>query len=755
MTPRTCLSTAALAIAALTAAQEQPKVTLTMAATKTSNVAAEIKKQTGVSIVCNPTVADIPILVSVTDVPLDQLLQKIAAATGGEIFPQGENGFLISKSDKLRTEQANKERCWVIAAFERAKAKIEKSDLPNRWDRQTMDDLVAKAQAAREQIANRLSTIPRSPGSQITMYDSSMASSTPSSGAARRALDLLPASVLASVMPGDRIVYSTLPNRMQRRMPINVQDIVADFVYNHNLLAQSAPQLKPMEGVNIIGGLSAGERIAGVVETHLVLSRGFRSSTVQIEIKFADQRGIFVGQGTTSVTPEYTPVQPATSGEGKQIELSELSRQMAVIMAQELAEPTTDRMVFRMASLDGAGGAFVSVDSGDNQPKQFPDELLNVFVNPDRTDPCSLYVSECFIQAARAEGKDLVATFPDSVVRDMARVLVKGVITHKAVLASSPAMGLDTTVEGDWMLVTPTWANSARETRFDRTEAARLFRSINGRGFATLEELADYSFFLTIGLPDRTLDMVYLTLINKEVGDQLSQYAMMSLDLLRLYGALPDATKRQAGDEVAEQFRRLSPQAKALAERAYYARATGFSMPAIPGGAAGRASVVMMQQEVTSGGPAMPPANSVLTEPTEALPNGLPAEALIRLQRTVSEGVYASTKGVRGGTLLTAQELGMRMGMLEANISGSATINAYDSYQPAQIVNVNIVVDLGDYGRPTAYFKDGWLVQGMRAVPYAQLPEGFRAQVDLAKQSMVRPPIPPDGSVRLGRGGGG
>jgi hypothetical protein len=754
---RTWAATAVLALAALSQAQQQPKVTMTMAATKLSNVAAEIKKQTGVQITCNPTVANIPVLVSVTDVPLDQLLAKLAQVTGGEVLTQSE-GFLLSKSDKLRTDESTKETGWIVAAFERAKKRMAAtpSTAPDRWDEKTLSDLVTRAQKTREEMAARLSNVQRQQGAQITMFDSSATSSTPASGSARKALELLPSSVLASIKPGERVVYSSTPNRMQRRMPINLTQIVNDFVYNHNLLAKAAPQLAPTPGVNIVGGLFAGDPIQNVAETHLILSRGYRSTTVSVEIKFADRNGLYVGQGQYSITPEYAPAQPSTTEEGTKIQISELSRQMAVIMAQEMAAPSSDRMAYTVSTVGAGGANFITVGSGsDTLPKQVPDELLNVFVNPDRYDPTSLYVSECFIQAAKAEGKDLVAAFPDTIVRDLARTLVKGNVTHKAILGSSASLGLTIDSATEWMVVTPTWANAARNTRFDRDQAAKLFRAVHGRGFAFLEELADYSFHVTIGLAERSLDTVYLALINKDVGDQLTQYVSMSLDLLQLYATVPENMKRQSGEKMQLAYRTLTPQGRQLADHAYYARPTGFMMPQIAGG--GQFSAVMMTMETTTGGRPMPPANSVLNEPTEALPNGIPGEALVNIDRTMQEAVFATTKGIRGGQMLSAQELGMRQGIVDANFAGGTPPPQHDTFQPAQVLQVMVTLDLGDYGRPSAYFKDAWLITGSRPMAYNQLPEGFRAQVDQAKKQFMSPPMPTEvgRAVRVRGGGGG
>jgi hypothetical protein len=575
---------------------------------------------------------------------------------------------------------------------------------------------------------------------------------TPASGAAKRALQLLPSGVLASVGPGDRFVYATSPTRMQKRMPIYLGTIVNDFVYNHNMLAQGAPQLRNPQGVEIVGGLNSGEPIQGVVDTHLVLSRGYRSTTVTVEIKFVDRNGLYVGQGSVAVSPDYGAVQGSVSAEGKEITISELSRQMAVIMAQETANATSDRQAFRLATA-GGGGAFVTMVGGEGGlPKQFPDELLNVFVNPDKFDPTSLYVSECYIQAAQAEGKDLVAAFPDTVVRDLARLLVKGPLTGKGLLAASPSFGLSVDSTGDWLYVTPKWANAARATRFDRSAAAALYRSVSTRGFATLEELADYSFRLVTGTADRPLDMVYLSLINKDVSDQFNEYASFSLDLLRLYGLIPENAKRQAGEQYAMQYRTLTPQGRALADRSYYNRGAGAGMFF---GAGQAVSAMIMTMEESTSERSGPPPNSVLNEPTEALPNGLPAEAVVSLQRTLKDGVFASTKGMRGGQLLGAEELGMRQGMLDANIGGGVQTPQYDTFVMAQIVQAELSIELGEYGRPSAMFKDGWLVNNARAMAYGQLPEAFRAEVGQWRTRFTSPRIGEEQRVRATRGGGG
>ncbi len=142
------------------------------------------------------------------------------------------------------------------------------------------------------------------------------------------------------------------------------------------------------------------------------------------------------------------------------------------------------------------------------------------------------------------------------------------------------------------------------------------------------------------------------------------------------------------------------------------------------------------------------PGNSILREPTESMPNGLPFEAALVFGRTIEDGVFASVTDVRGGRLMTAAQLGMQQAML-SNFGGSADFrqHAPDKFVLAQIAYISLAIDLGEIGRPRARFQDGWLVRGARAMTYRQLPEGFREMVELAKESISNV-----GNVRLGGG---
>ncbi|MCH8980050.1 MAG: hypothetical protein IH945_12530 [Armatimonadetes bacterium] len=728
-----------MAIAAAALAQDEVKVTFSEPTMKASAVLEAIMRQTGVLLTADSIVGDIPILVSVEDAPLGELLDRISQVTGGALKPEG-NGYRLVNDRLGRQAEERLERQWTIEAFERARKKqLESNIYPNLWTAETVDGMVKNEQGRREQLRNRiLETRALGSNQALNIFHGGTGTVTPARASALRALKSIRASTLASIGPGDRVVYSTRPTRMQKRMPLNTGGIVRDFIRNHNLLAQRSAGLRQDQSIRFSGGLNSAEPIEGIGKMYVILSRGQRSSTVQIEVKFADTNGLFVGQGYLSVTPDYGPRSRATSDEGEPIELSRLSREMAVIMAQESNSPTSDRQVFRVA-LGGVGGrtsALIVSSGSDNLPKKFSDELMQAFVNPDKYDPTGFYTAESYMQAAKASGKNLVATFPDSVVTELAIKLVQGRLTTKGLIAASPGFGLKVEEEEGWMTVTPTWPAATRNHRFDRDEAAKLFRSVSSRGYATLDELADYSFHLSVGSSQRTLDMIYLSLINKDVADLFSQYVNGNLDLLRLYASLPQQLKRSVGEDMRTRVGRLPRKAKVFAERAAY-RPGGMTYFSF-GGQRGRMTA-MISRTVEQGAQQRQglPGNSILREPTESMPNGLPAEATLVFGRTIEDGVLASATNVRGGRMMTAPQLGMQQSML-ANIvvSGAFQQREFNKFVLAQIADISIAIDLGEFGRPSARFQDAWLVRGARALTYPQLPEGFRAMVDRTRKSM-------------------
>ena len=87
---------------------------------------------------------------------------------------------------------------------------------------------------------------------------------------------------------------------------------------------------------------------------------------------------------------------------------------------------------------------------------------------------------------------------------------------------------------------------------------------------------------------------------------------------------------------------------------------------------------------------------------------------------------------------MTAGQLGMQQGMSSnGRMSEFMAGKDYDRFRLGQIADISLAIDLGDIGRPSASFQDGWLLAGSRDLTYGQLPESFRLAVEESKQRMA------------------
>lgn len=86
----------------------------------------------------------------------------------------------------------------------------------------------------------------------------------------------------------------------------------------------------------------------------------------------------------------------------------------------------------------------------------------------------------------------------------------------------------------------------------------------------------------------------------------------------------------------------------------------------------------------------------------------------------------------------------MHQGLAGRNFQHQAE---FDTFKLGQIANIQMAIDLGETGRPSAQFQDGRLLAGACKMGYRELPEGFRATVDEMRQRMAN-----IGNVQLGSG---
>jgi hypothetical protein len=335
----------------------------------------------------------------------------------------------------------------------------------------------------------------------------------------------------------------------------------------------------------------------------------------------------------------------------------------------------------------------------------------------------SFFPSEVLLKLADTRHKDLIAYVPDSSFEPLAMRLVSGRVDIADLFKSAKLLGLQIE-EGDYITVSPSNRADAERTRVNRTEFAKLIGAIAKKGYASLDEMCRYA----VVMPDweaRSLDAKWLSAYDPSTA---ATFDAGKTEFMRIYGLLTPAQKATTQANVRLLASTMSGQQRAVLERIVY---SSFGGPRIIGkGAISITSTTRGGAEGNAG--EQPEPEIVRLEPTEAFPNGLPNDASLELSRRWEDGVFAlDSKGK--GRFLSAGDLGLRMGMDTSKFPpGSIADSKFEKYQLADLVYIDLALRFGARNR-TGDLRDASTRTGA-AITFDQLPQGFRDNVDKARQ---------------------
>ena len=718
---------AALACTSVFAQDLDQSVTFSRSAGPAREVVRELGNQLGIYLDTNGIIQDELLLVQVADQPLSAVMDKIAEALSAKWIKEEKGYRLVDDAGKRKSEELSeaKRRTDAFAEGLRKKAAPQQT-----WSQADL----AKMMESRERTGQSYYGEPSLAANHVVeIISSGMLGQNPAQLAASQVLGQLSPALLAGVGPGDRIVYANRPNRMQKRFPGKLNNVAKNFIFNHNAMLDAKSRTPSNNNVRVVTGAGAYDRpLQQVGKILIILSRSYRSDAVSVEVIVADQQGVIVSRGRANIAPVWPEAKRAlVEPGGEEITVTPLAREMAQLFSRDSARTVSERLVFSLSTSSGNRTSILFTGESKGAP-DFSEDLMRFLVQPHKFDPTSLYVSQAFEQAAAARDLSLVASFPDSIVIDLARRLTSGKLTVDELLATSSAYGAVTSISKGWLVVRPTSPASARLMQFNRVAAANLFSAVANRGFATLDELAAYSIEMSPLRSNSSLDTVYLGMISPDVAELLSQYTSGQFDLLRLYGTLPHRVSDASQAGGATQYGQLNGKARQYAEQAVY-RPEAFGFLVFAGGDG--AGNVMMIRRLNTSEQQRRSLPTLMSEPTEALPNGVPTNTPIVVARTVEDGIFATVTGRRGGKFFTAQEFAMHESMAR-NGFGAGSVITYNQFQTAEIGDVTLTIKLGDMGDRSATFRDARISRSSKKLTLANLPAPFLEALSKARERM-------------------
>jgi hypothetical protein len=578
-----------IAVLALLAPAQEPnlavRISPTVRAAPLERALEAISAESGVTLRANAAMAGEVVVLRAEDVPLEELMNRLARATSGRFERTGTTFTLVPDAATRNAEER--------ADREQRVAQIRKS----------LEERLASFEAP------ELAGPTRTPG----MPFGGFGGSDPMTALVVRFLAAADPTVLADLDRLDgRVVFSTAPTRMQRPFTRGVAGLVDALVAAQNEAAAGAERigeanvpipdfLREMMARRSRPVTAPVAKAILVVEQVPFLGRGFQAS-----VRLFDAAGnVLVSQESVELGQESLEwmEEAAAAAQGQAPEAA----QGSPIAWSE--ETKTVRDALRPTNFLMPGTARVSP------------EARRLLLRPDLHDPLSFEVSDALLAVAARAGRPMVAVVPDSALSPMRSFAAQTVEAYRDELARGREMRL--AEESGWLVVRPVSPVQARRDRLNRRALAALLDAGDKRGVPSLDDIAAYA----LRAPEPTFQsfaMPYIGLFAPGIMT-ISPVGMTDWAMYRFYGSLSELRRHEMRQGGRIGIGQLSPEAQVHLRRMVYG-ANSRLVVERPGVARPEIQLPFMEA-MLGGGP-----RDIRDEPTEIFGAGLPSAGVLEVR---------------------------------------------------------------------------------------------------------------------------
>jgi hypothetical protein len=561
---------------AATAFTQEPvkRVSLTMKAADAVKVVKKLEELIGQTLFVDGAVRREILLLRVDNVPVAELLKRIAKVAGAE-WVRREDGLHLVRSDALARQQQREE----IAR----KAELIRKQLAEA--RKAIGDDVTPAAA--EAWAKRMIQMADQRDLQNGLVDSSLAQEKMAMGApaGRLLLDILagfPAEEIASVPINIPRTYATTPTKVQSRLPATALAAIQKFGGHYKTWTDAIEMVRGERHQGDIFSPGSiyqlyGQSFEGQLgKVLLVIRRDPRVGMIHATVKIANSEGKFLGSHTLRLLRERS-VMPVSvfagaASIGEDIEFSEEAKQILKEM---------DAAVKRVAA--------------PSRSRRFVEKMLR----PEELDPLSFVVSDVILGMGKAKKLSVVACLPDSAYDDIQYAALASVLNTDSAYRAIAQNQHCTVLEIDgWLEITPYWPVEARIIRLDRLELGKLLRVSHANGYFALDDLGAFTQSTPLDAFSRIAALSLSCAVPEDSGAIINTW----FPLIRMYGGLEKADRQSLELGGKLYFSRMTPSQRREAEKAVY----GYTLNLF-----------------TTSGAELSPAYDLAAEPTEYLPDGI------------------------------------------------------------------------------------------------------------------------------------
>lgn len=595
-------------------AQASPVVTFKSPAAPLGKVIAAISAQTKVPMSARGPIADEIVVVSVKDASMEEVRKYLAFACTGQWQQDGAAFVLVRDEPKAKIQEQEE----LARIAERFAKRIQENAAPVL---SSPSMTAASAEKHLQQLAKINDQVKQNQGGA---YDAVTLEpgGTPQERLMARVLLSLDPKEIASLPADSRSVYSTSPTRMQRQLPNGAMQSMGQFVTEYGIWQAVAERYRPTDPENQFVDFGFfGPMKSRPAKAVLIATKWGDGLAVSFELKIVDSRGFVLASTAAGIDATGTASgkedgQPSFVQGETPIQLSKDSIEV-LTMRSGLQNPTMGQTI---------------------RP-----ELRAKLLKPEEFDPLLFGPSDFLLGIAEQEGRNLIASVPDSTF-DLA-LGTTGATPSRARQSLSSGETMTFTDDGKWTVATATWPALARRRAMPRHLLGQLARELEKPGAGSLDALSRMAAQLG-GTSAPQLSTAYVAMLQPAVAANLD---FSSWDLLRFYGGLTSAQKAAVSKGGDLAIGSLESNAKNALNRLVF-----FGTSAMPLGQ------FQMITETEPGSPQLDTSESIRMEPTEAMPDGLPPAGILRFE------VYDASVAIGlGGGSFSADDLGTQLAMRE------------------------------------------------------------------------------------------
>jgi hypothetical protein len=560
-----------------------------------SRVLASLSEKSKIKLEALPAVAGDVVLVSVKEVPLQDLLQKIATVTSAEWRQDGEIYRLVPAAG-IRNREAQ-------------------------------DEFSAKVTAIRASIANRLKppTVPAKPAGGDDVEDEEFAMpegfdpSEIGDGPLLKIVQNLDLRALAALRTGDRVVFSSQPTRMQRPLPATSGPLIAKMVASHNETAKALKDADMDTDDALPDGVEMPQFVKDMMNQRtkpvgefskalLIASRsGFMGGfgSLNLELLLYDREGK-VAYKTNTMLSE------TSSTMTRIIEAAQGKKKPAATKATPIELSPETKLVREVFSK--AMGA-----SGNVQLKP---EAKAILYHPEIYDPLSFLPTDSLLAMAKKQGRPIVANLPDEMGESNAFAMASGenATVEQVEEDLRSAEEIRALTDPTFLLIKPSHPAQARAERLDREALAALMQAVDTKGIPSLDDVAAFAAKAENPMEGGVAQAYVMGLAPGAFSFSMSGFT--NWDALRFYGLLSlDGRRVLAGGGRLPFGTLTSAQSGQLQKMAF---GTSSNLQVEGSGAKSDEGFFSMMRMFGAG-----TDKDFRTEPTEVMANGLPSDGFV------------------------------------------------------------------------------------------------------------------------------